>query len=46
MINNLSEKDLSEIKYLARQGNGRYSLICNLYRLTKKELYKLLRNEA
>ena len=40
----LSDKDIKDILFLSKQGNGRHNLICNLYKLSKEELYKLLNN--
>lgn len=44
-MEHLSKRDIKEILFLNKQGNGRHNLICNLYKLTKEELYSLLSNE-
>ena len=44
-VPDLSKQDIEEIKFLARQGPGkvnRVRLVCNLYKITKEELYLLL----
>lgn len=39
----LTRKDLNEILFLSSQGSGRTRLICNLYRLDRKDLYSLIK---
>lgn len=44
-LNDLSEKDISEIIYLANQGDykfNRVNLICNLYSISKEVLEQVL----
>lgn len=45
--NNLSAEDIQQIKYIAAQGNykiNRVRLICNLWRIEKSDLLKLIAN--
>ena len=43
-MKNLSNTDISQIKYIAKQSNGRWRLICNLYNLTLDDLRYILLN--
>lgn len=38
----LTNKDIQEILYLSKQGNGRKRLITNLFRITEEELQEIL----
>ena len=39
---NLTDQDIQQIKFLSKQGNGRWDLICNLFRINKEELMQIL----
>lgn len=43
-INHLSKKDIADIIYLSKQGNGRHRLIKNLFRLNDRQLSLILSN--
>ena len=40
----LSDTDISQIKYIAKQSNSRWRLICNLYNLIPDDLRYILLN--
>jgi len=42
-MKNLSKEEIEDILYLSKQGNGRWQLICNLYKIEKETLYKILK---
>lgn len=42
-VEDLTDTELEEIKYLAAQSNGRFNLICNLYKIEQDTLRKILK---